>query len=176
MESHTLHSRRTKHRAYGALAAVAAVALSGLLAAFAVADSNPKRTAAKKGGGKSVVFKFTTNDTADLDLGAPGPSMGDDFVFSETLFRKGRKIGVTGGNCMTVGLEPPFEELTYQCMATLRMRNGQITLQGLLDATGPADPGPFTLAITGGTGDYTGASGRAILTLTDYTLHFAGRR
>ena len=43
------------------------------------------------------------------------------------------------------------------------LRRGQITLQGLVEAQSLSDPGPFTLAITGGTGEYRGASGEAVV-------------
>ncbi len=40
---------------------------------------------------------------------------------------------------------------------------GQITLQGLIEIQGEDDPGPFTVAITGGTGAYRGAGGTAVV-------------
>ena len=38
-----------------------------------------------------------------------------------------------------------------------------LPLQGLIEVQGENDPGPFTVAITGGTGDYRGASGQAVV-------------
>ena len=43
------------------------------------------------------------------------------------------------------------------------LRRGQITLQGLIEVQGLDDPGPFVVAITGGTGAYRGASGEALV-------------
>ena len=51
----------------------------------------------------------------------------------------------------------------FHCVATLRLRRGQITLQGLIEVQGEDDPGPFTVAITGGTGKYIGAGGKAVV-------------
>jgi hypothetical protein len=48
------------------------------------------------------------------------------------------------------------EAATDQCVATLSLPKGQITVQGLVDRTGPM---PVTLAITAGTGAYRTAHG-----------------
>ena len=42
----------------------------------------------------------------------------------------------------------------YQCVATFDLPTGQITVQGVL-----RDAPDFTIAVTGGTGDYSGAGG-----------------
>jgi hypothetical protein len=55
----------------------------------------------------------------------------------------------------------PYDVLTLHCVATLKLRRGQITLQGLIEVQGEDDPGPFTVAITGGTGKFRGAGGQA---------------
>ena len=69
---------------------------------------------------------------------------------------------------------------TYQCVATIRLRNGQITVQGLNEFQGQGDPGPFRFAITGGTGAYSGASGEVVVRYDRarkgyYTLRFDAR-
>ena len=76
-------------------------------------------------------------------------------------------------------MTPPYEVTTYQCVATLSLRRGQITLQGLVEIQGEGDMGPFTVAITGGTGAYRGAGGEARIrgvspTRTVYKLFFDG--
>jgi hypothetical protein len=98
-----------------------------------------------------------------LDLGAPGPSLGDELVFSETLFKHGREVGTSGAVCTVVQAVAPYDVLTYHCVGTLSLRGGQITLQGLIEVQGEDDPGPFVVAITGGTGKYSGASGTAVV-------------
>jgi hypothetical protein len=158
-----VHSVRSKVRLFGAVTAIAAWAALSLGPGAAGADAR----------GDKLKLGLTRVQQEWLDLGASGPSLGDQFVFIETLHRKGRRdVGAAGGSCMVVGAKPPYEVMTYQCVATLRLPEGQIGLQGLLDATGPDDPQPFTLAITGGTGAYRRASGDAILTLTSYDLRF----
>jgi hypothetical protein len=96
-----------------------------------------------------------------LDLGTPGPSLGDELVFSETLFKKKREVGTSGVVCTVVQAVAPYDVLTFHCVGTLSLRSGQITLQGLIEVQGEDDPGPFVVAITGGTGKYRGAGGEA---------------
>jgi hypothetical protein len=98
-----------------------------------------------------------------LDLGDPGPSLGDEIVFSEVLFIRGREVGMSGGVCVATEVVPPYTTITYHCVATLSLRRGQITLQGLVELQGDDDPGPFTVAITGGTGAFRGAGGEATI-------------
>lgn len=112
-----------------------------------------------------------------LDHGTPGPSLGDEFVFSETLFKDGREVGMSGGVCTVVHAVAPYDVLTFHCVATLSLRRGQITLQGLIEVQGEDDPGPFTVAITGGTGKFKCACGQAKIrdvspTRTVYKLDF----
>jgi len=128
-----------------------------VLAVLAVAPA-----ASAHGKGKAPLRLAAEEIQSDfLDLGATGPSLGDELVFSETLFRRGTDVGTSGGVCTVVHAMAPYDVLTFQCLVTLRLRGGQITLQGLIELQGEDDPGPSTLAITGGTGKYTGASGVA---------------
>ena len=104
----------------------------------------------------------TTVEDANLDLGEPGDSLGDEFVFRNDLSRAGEKVGVDGGVCTVVGLEP-MVSATVQCVATARLPRGQITVQGLVTFTD--GPSTFKLAITGGTGRFREAHG--VLTIEE---------
>ena len=95
---------------------------------------------------------------AGIDLGEAGDSLGDQFVFSGDLFRSGEKVGIDGGVCTIVRLEPRVSA-TSQCVATAELPKGQITVQGLLTFTEETEGEPFRLAITGGTGKYKEAQG-----------------
>jgi hypothetical protein len=112
-----------------------------------------------------------------LDLGAAGPSLGDELVFSETLYRRGHEVGTGGVVCTITQAVAPYDVLTFHCVGTLSLERGQITLQGLIEVQGEDDPGPFTVAITGGTGAFRGAGGEAVIRdvgdRTIYKLHFA---
>jgi hypothetical protein len=95
---------------------------------------------------------------AAIDLGEPGDSLGDQFVFSGDLFRAGEKVGIDGGVCTLVRLEP-MVSATSQCVATAELPKGQITVQGLLTFSEETEGEPSQLAITGGTGKYKEAQG-----------------
>ena len=133
---------------------LAIVALGVLIFGSAIADAHGK-------GKRTLRLVAVQNQEEFLDLGAPGPSLGDEFVFSETLRRNGREVGESGGVCTATEVVPPYDVITFHCVATLSLRRGQITLQGLIEVQGEDDPGPFTVAITGGTGAFRGAGGEA---------------
>jgi len=130
---------------------------------------------------KTLRLVAIKSQQAFLDLGSPGPSLGDQLVFSDTIYRNRREAGTDGVVCSITAVAPPYGASTYQCVGTIRLRDGQITTQGLNQFQGEGDPGPFRLAITGGTGAYSGASGELIdRNVTNvkavYTLRFDSRK
>jgi hypothetical protein len=135
-----------------ATAAIVAVALLALVPASALADGKGKR---------SLRVVATDIQEEFVDVGAPGPSMGDTLVFSEVLNVRGREAGTSGGVCTVTEAVPPYTTLTLHCVATLSLRGGQITLQGLIEVQTMDDFSSNTVAITGGTGRYFGAGGEA---------------
>lgn len=133
---------------------LAIVAVGVLVPGSAIASAN--------GGKKTLKIKATEKQIEFLDLGTPGPSLGDELVLSERLFIRGRDVGESGVVCVVTQAVPPYEVLTFHCVATLSLlKKGQITLQGLIEIQGENDPGPFLMAITGGTGKFRGAGGEA---------------
>ena len=163
---------RINLRLYAAVLAIAALGV--LISGTGVANAH--------GGGKGVLKLSATEDQFEfLDLGTSGPSLGDELVFSETLFYRGREAGMSGVVCTVTHVVPPYDVLTLHCVATLSLRRGQITLQGLVEVQGEDDPGPFTVAITGGTGAFRGVGGEAVIrdvseTRTIYKLRFDSRK
>jgi hypothetical protein len=140
---------RTRFRLPAAVLAI--VALGALvLSSPAAADHKGKKTLRLVAVEKQFEF---------IDLGATGPSVGDFFAFSDLLFFRGREVGESGGECKVTQAMPPYDVLTFHCVATLSTRRGQITLQGLIEVQGEDDPGPFRFAITGGTGAFRCACG-----------------
>jgi hypothetical protein len=138
------------------VAVLAVVALGLLVAGPAVASG--------KSGGKKVLRVAATEKQSDfIDLGASGPSLGDELVISERLFVRGRQVGESGIVCVVTQAMPPYDVLTFHCVATLDLGKGQITLQGLIEVQGMDDPGPFRVAITGGTGAFRCACGEAVV-------------
>jgi len=105
------------------------------------------------------VTEVTVQDNF-VDVGEQGDSLGDYFVFSGDLFRKGEKVGSDGGTGTIVRLES-MVSATVQFVATAVLPKGQITVQGLTTFTD--GPSTFRLAITGGTGKYRTAHGVLIV-------------
>jgi hypothetical protein len=145
---------RTKLRLYAAVVAIAVLGV--LVSGTAVASAKTKRAPTIRIVADQIQQEF-------LDLGTPGPSLGDELVFSERLSRGGREVGTSGVVCTVTQVTPPYDVTWFHCVGTLSLRRGQITLQGLLEVQGQDDMGPWTVAITGGTGAYRGAGGQAVI-------------
>jgi hypothetical protein len=134
----------------GAMVAVAALAVSS------VGPATGERGADRHADDRNKVRVLSTNtQEAFVDVGKPGFSLGDSFVFTSKLTRRGKKVGRAGGVCTITSTKR--EE--SQCVATARLRRGQITVQGLL----AGEPEVFEFAITGGTGHYEGAEGTLVV-------------
>jgi hypothetical protein len=126
----------------GALGALL-LSIAGVAAASASSPDGP---------GVQVIHAVrTTEDRTQLDLGAPGSSLGDQQVFTARFEANGRTIGYDGGVCTLVRLPQ-----IYQCVATNALPGGQLTAQALVDENAS---GPVQFAITGGTGRYRSARG-----------------
>src|SRR3954470_19220175 len=128
------------------MSALGALLLStaGVAAASASSSDGP--------GAQVIHAVRTTEDQTQLDLGASGPSLGDQQVFTARFGADGRTIGFDGGVCTLVRLPA-----AYQCVATNSLPDGQLTAQALVDFQ--KAPGPFQFAITGGTERYRSARG-----------------
>ena len=100
-------------------------------------------------------------DFSFIDLGAPGPSVGDRVTLTSDLFDPdGRKVGRDGGECVIVRIDtsaPEDAQQVVQCLITTQLPQGQLTFQGLGQGT------RNFFAITGGTGAYRAARGQALV-------------
>jgi hypothetical protein len=92
---------------------------------------------------------------AQLDLGAPGPSLGDQIVFSGALLRPGghQEIGHFEGTLTAV---TPDASSRFLASMVLSLPEGHITVRGDLNFATQTE---FVHAITGGTGAYRDARG-----------------
>lgn len=93
----------------------------------------------------------------EIDLGAPGRSVGDQFVFSGRLENaSGKRVGRINGYCVISDLK----RNAGPCTMTASLRGGQITTEGEQRAI----PTPRTAknAVTGGTGQYRAARGEVV--------------
>ncbi|MEV6318873.1 hypothetical protein [Streptomyces sp. NPDC051776] len=130
---------------------------TALATVVASASSAPAATPTPKTG--ELTFRLVAKQTqiSFVDVGVPGPSQGDEFVTSADLYRGSTKIGTQGGVC-TLTRTAPNDEFDEQCVNTLTLPGGQLTVQGLISVTS-AGPGDIDLAITGGTELYRRARG-----------------
>jgi|SRR6185436_11923194 len=129
------------------------LAIIVLLAVVATAPS----LGAANGSPNQDHFTLYNHDThqAFLDLGDPGPSVGDQYVFGGDVSKHqgGTPIGRMSGQCATIsGTE-------MLCTSSFTFNGGQISFQALVDVTVFFAGQPFEFAVTGGTGPYRKARG-----------------
>lgn len=114
------------------------------------------RAAADRDGSRVLTFLEVEDRVADVDVGAPGESPGDYFLFENRLLSAdgSRLLGRDSGRCM-------INIRTFTCDATARIfGKGKIVVSGTFFAENDA-----RIAITGGTGRFDEAGGQ--LTVTD---------
>jgi hypothetical protein len=139
----------------------AAVAAAAVLAAGFVAYGAQAGTSAQR----TVHVVATQHDFHEVGVGKKGPTPGSLFVFSERLAQSGKAIGSDHIVCTFTGVWPAATDF---CRALFALPGGTIV------AEGASARGPFTVAITGGTGRYAGARGvvHATPTKNGETLDF----
>ena len=106
------------------------------------------------------LFERAAGDLVFIDLGAPGPGIGDRLVFSNPMFdTAGQQVGRDAAECTIVRIdptEPPARQQIVQCLISVTLADGQITVQGMAQGT------ENYFAITGGTGAYRKARGEVL--------------
>ena len=137
---------------------------TGLLAAIALAviSDTPATSQQPADDLQKVAWsKDKTEHPTDLDLGKKGPSPGDRLVTRGLFFDKNgsRKIGSYVGEIVTFNPKTLLVGMTV----TATFPDGQLTLVGSLPFRRVLSTAGATLAITGGTGSYTGAAGTATI-------------
>lgn len=149
---------------------VAGLALAVGTGMWALPSANAGGSGDDKRDGE--VFRVISRevDSADLDLGTPGFSLGDRFVFSDNLFKHGKVIGSAHGDCVLTRIQG--QTGAFQCAVTAVFRGkGQITGQGVFAFT-ENETAPFALAVTGGTGRFKDAGGQVVVdgSADDFTV------
>jgi hypothetical protein len=91
---------------------------------------------------------------AHLDLGAPGPSLGDETVFSGALLRAGGDAAIGHFEGTLTAVTPDGSRVL--ALVVLALPGGQVAVQGELNFATQTE---FVHAITGGTGAYRDAEG-----------------
>jgi hypothetical protein len=145
--------RKTRLSAIGLVAATAAVSAPAALGSAA----STRMEAPPATRTIHVTAQLLTGD--EIDLGAPGRSVGDETVFSGLLFTTtdpARRVGRFGGYCVLDDLA----RNAGQCAMTATLAGDQISVVGEQEAI----PTPRTVAnaVTGGTGAFRRVRGQVI--------------
>jgi hypothetical protein len=136
----------------GILGAVVAVM------ALVVGAVSPASGSSRQGSARTIrVLAVFTEFDPNIDVGAPGFSLGDEVVFSGNLLRDGKQVGRVGVVCTFVSTANA-DRVEAQCPTTSILPGGQITTQGTIVNRSLN----FTLPITGGSGRYQGAEGQVV--------------
>jgi hypothetical protein len=134
---------------YAKLSGAAIVASLGVLALAPTATADTTL----------VLFEHDTVQH-QVDLGAPGPGPGDQFIFAGDLFDRpgGMFLGTTGGSCTTLTGNATSGQ--QACNGTLNLAGGQIMIQGVDDTAALFVRGDTVpLSVVGGNGIYQNARG-----------------
>lgn len=132
----------------------ASAAIGGILVAGTIFAA----TAGGSSNGSTIRLYHHDTSQANIDLGAPGPSAGDQFLFAGDTFNRkgGTQLGRGAGTCTTMSTGAAGEVL---CVVNFSLRNGQIATQGLLVSADLFGGKRLTYPITGGSGRYRHARG-----------------
>jgi hypothetical protein len=131
-------------------------AVSPALGASSPGAASTASGSANTGQTIRVTAVFTEFDP-NIDLGAPGFSLGDEVVFSGNLLRNGEQVGRVGVVCTFVSTQNAAR-VEAQCPGTATLPGGQIAVQGVIVNRSLN----FTLPITGGSGRYDRAQGQLV--------------
>ncbi|MFI7020234.1 hypothetical protein [Streptomyces sp. NPDC050164] len=148
-----VHDReRTNNNTRASLTRLFSISLvTALVGVFAVSSADadtPERRQVEV-----LELKVQNDQYAYTDLDPKGPSLGDTHVYSGTAIKDGRSVGRGGGSCQVIHIKG--DELTTQCLITMELKRGSLTMQSLwVSGTSSLD-----MAITGGTGDFREARG-----------------
>lgn len=141
--------------------ALGAAALAGVSAAtFVVAQSTASSAASPVDF--SVRFKAGTFHYVDAPpMQGPDsfdPSAGDTFVLTNRLFRGGARVGTLHATCVVTHATSDPTKTPILCSGAYRLKGGSILGSAVLSTSGTRN----VIALSGGTGRYSGASGTAV--------------
>jgi hypothetical protein len=132
------------------LVGVAALVLATTGVAYGVGDSGKHF--------RSLVFYQRSTSGTPIDLGAPGFSVGDGFVFTNDLFSDSgfkNKVGTVVGSCTLIDPKTFLSE----CGASAHLADGDIQVNGAIIGNSN-----FTVPVTGGDGRFRGVNGELQVT------------
>jgi Allene oxide cyclase barrel like domain len=137
----------------GMVTALLALLVGAVSPAFGSSSGGSASKSTGDATGHTIRVIAVFQETAEIDVGAPGFSLGDEVVFAGDLRQAGERVGRVGVVCTFTSAADP-SMVQAQCPATADLPGGQITLQGLV-----TNRDLRVLPITGGSGRYQGAEG-----------------
>ena len=133
-----------------------AIASAATTAALLVGAVGSAPASANNPDDRTLRFDVQFSPFFYLDLGEPGPSMGDQIVAHDVLVDKsGKQVGHDGVSCI---FTDPNGGPEAECTGTFALADGQIATQFL-----NTPPAVKHFAVTGGTGAYRNVRGEAVL-------------
>ena len=132
---------------------VVAVVVGGAVSASAAPTARSAGDARRQSTVLRYDIAFRPFQENVVDVGTPGPGIGDMLVFQDRILDHGRQVGVEGGACTITALLDGGHFQTH-CVGTVSLAAGQIAFQGLV-----TDAPDKHMAVVGGTGRYRDAGG-----------------
>lgn len=136
----------------------------GLAAVAAVGVAVVIPSAGQSQTSRTVTLDAHTNSVKVVDLPPRGKSSSGDLIVSISTLRNadGARVGKGYLSCTLTGRARTFESANYECTGTDRLGDGSITFAG----NARLAASEITVAVTGGTGAYDGATGQLVNTST----------
>lgn len=132
------------------------VLAAAILVVVSVASAGPASRGVKQGD--TIVAQLTEQEHTEATPGAPGDSLGDLYVFSGPVASPaGSRLD---GHCVITSA-PGGGEDRQQCFVTTTIQTGEQEIQ--MTGVGRVEADDVLMSITGGTLDYCGARGQALL-------------
>jgi hypothetical protein len=155
-------TRHTTRRVLSSLLAIGALGLAG--SAYASGSDGP--AGADRYGHDKVIHLVETNATPQLtyiDLDKPGLSAGDHVVVRDGVARPDGGTGPLRQECTLVDVGAGIPNSTFECWGSITLPEGTLMIQGPFVPSSPEQ----AQAISGGTGQFRGAQGDAIVRAED---------
>jgi hypothetical protein len=142
-----------------ALVLPAALAGAALLVPAASAQAPATRSLTLREVAKGSTFAYVDNAPKSKKRGDPEASLGDAIVFTNRIAdASGARVGRLVAHCTVVVAAPRAQRATFQCTASMTLRDGTLAVVALTNPSKPDTMG----AVVGGTGAYAGARGTLV--------------
>lgn len=127
-------------------------------ASVLVVAAHPITATGSTATAQTITFTSRPSTFHALDVAPRGetPTPNDVFVVTNKLFKAGERIGTLHAQCVVTRRAANPDRTPLLCQGVYKLQDGTITGTALLSANPTT-----TIAVTGGTGAYVGASGTA---------------